>query len=75
VTPGEDQGAVVGAALRQALRVVQPEQVTMIIPGPAERMLGVVSGLGFWLKEPLVLLSAMPFGNWQNYAPSNPGYM
>jgi GNAT superfamily N-acetyltransferase len=75
VSPGEDQAAVVGAALRQALRAVRPEQVTMIVPGPAVRMLGAVSALGFRIEEPLVLLSTMPFGDWRNYAPSNPGYM
>jgi GNAT superfamily N-acetyltransferase len=75
VAPGEDQAAVVGAALRQALQAVQPEHVTMIVPGTAERMLGAVSTLGFRIEEPLVLLSAVPFGDWQNYAPSNPGYM
>ncbi|HZH46315.1 MAG TPA: hypothetical protein VEY31_06730 [Roseococcus sp.] len=75
VAPGQDQTAVVGAALRQALQAVRPEQVTMIIPGIAERMLDAISALGFRIEEPLVLLSAMPFGDWQNYAPSNPGYM
>ena len=75
VAPGEDPAAVVGAALRRALATVRSEQITMFVPGPAERMLGAVSAVGFRIEESLVLMAARPFGNWRSYAPSNPGYM
>jgi hypothetical protein len=47
----------------------------MIVPGSAEGVLAAVSDLGFRILEPYVLLSARPFGNWQCYLPSNPGYL
>jgi GNAT superfamily N-acetyltransferase len=75
VAPGEDPAAVVGAALRRTVETIRPEQIMMFIPGPAERMLSAVSKLGFRIEETLVVLSAKPFGDWRNYAPSNPGYM
>jgi GNAT superfamily N-acetyltransferase len=75
VLPGEDPAAVVGAALRRTLELIRPEQVTMFVPGPAEQMMCAVSAFGFQIQESLVLLSAKPFGDWRNYAPSNPGYM
>jgi hypothetical protein len=34
-----------------------------------------VSELGFRIDEPYVLMSALPFGDWRSYLPSNPGFM
>lgn len=72
--PGADARAVVGAAIRCALED-RPPQVSMIVPGSAEHILATASDLGFRILEPYVLLSARPFGNWQCYLPSNPGYL
>lgn len=74
VAPGSDAKGVVGAAIRCALEG-RPQQVSMIVPGRADRILAAVSELGFRIDDPLVLMSARPFGDWRNYLPSNPGYM
>jgi GNAT superfamily N-acetyltransferase len=74
VAPGADAKGVVLAALRCALEG-QPQQLSMIVPGKADRILGAASELGFRIDEPFVLLSARPFGHWRHYLPSNPGFM
>jgi GNAT superfamily N-acetyltransferase len=74
VAPGADARGAVLAAIRCALEG-RPQQVSMIIPGRADRILGAVSDLGFRIDEPFVLLAARPFGDWRNYLPSNPGFM
>lgn len=74
VTPGADAGEVVCAAIRQVV-ADGATQVSMIVPGRAERVLRAVSDLGFRIDEPYVLLSAGAFGDWRNYLPSNPGFM
>ena len=75
VVPGADPEAVVDAAVRFALRQEQAKQVSMIVPGKADRILAAASGLGFRIDEPFVLLSEKPFGDWGRYLPSNPGFM
>jgi GNAT superfamily N-acetyltransferase len=75
VAPSADPAAVVDAAVRCALRQEQAKQVSMIVPGKADRILATASGLGFRIEEPFVLLSAKPFGDWRHYLPSNPGFM
>jgi GNAT superfamily N-acetyltransferase len=74
IAPGADARAVVGAAIRCALED-RPQQISMIVPGSADGVLATASDLGFRILEPYVLLSARPFGNWQCYLPSNPGYL
>ena len=74
VAPSADPREVVAAAIRCALEE-RPKQVSMIVPGRADRVLAAVSELGFRIDEPFVLLSAQPFGDWRNYLPSNPGFM
>ena len=74
VAPDADARAVVLAAVRCALEE-RPRQVSMIVPGRADRILGAVLELGFRIDEPFVLLSARPFGDWRHYLPSNPGFM
>jgi hypothetical protein len=53
----------------------QPEQVSMIVTGRAKDIPAVVSKLGFRIDDAHVVMSALPFGDWRRYAPSNPGYM
>ena len=74
VAPEADPKGVVEAAIRCALQE-RPEQVSMIVPGSADRILATVSELGLRIVEPFVLLSARPFGNWRCYLPSDPGYL
>jgi hypothetical protein len=72
--PCADAGDVLNSVVREALEA-QPEQLSILVPGEANRMLNMALALGFRLDEPLVLLSAQPFGNWSHYVPSNPGFM
>ena len=74
VAPGADAKGVVLAALRCALEG-RPQQLSMIVPGKADGILGAVAELGFRIEEPFLLLSARPFGDWRHYLPSNPGFM
>ena len=74
VAPGADPKNVVGAVVQCALEG-RPKQVSMVVPGRADRILETVSVLGFRIDEALVLLSTRPFGDWRNYLPSNPGFM
>jgi hypothetical protein len=50
-----DAKSVMAAAVRCALS--RPTQVSMIVPGRSDRILGAVSELGFRIDEPFVLLS------------------
>jgi GNAT superfamily N-acetyltransferase len=72
--PDADPREVVVAAVRHALET-RPRQVSLIVPGRADRILHAVGGLGFRVTEPYVLMSARPFGDWSRYLPSSPGYM
>lgn len=74
VVPGADPAAVVETAVRCAVEQ-GPKQVSMIVPGKADRVLAAVSEMGFRIDEPFVLLSAEPFGDWRRYLPSNPGFL
>jgi GNAT superfamily N-acetyltransferase len=72
--PGADAGETLKAVVRGALEM-RPKQVSMVIPGRADRMQNMAFALGFRIDESLVLLSARPFGDWSHYMPSNPGFM
>lgn len=74
VAPGADSKAVVDAAVRCALEGTA-KQLSMIVPGRAEHILEAASAFGFRIEEPLVLLSAKPFGDWRCYLPCNPAFM
>jgi len=74
VTPGEDGPGVLRAVVSCALEG-QPKQVSMIVPGRADRMLAAAFQLGFRIDEPFVLLATRSFGDWSHYLPSNPGFM
>jgi GNAT superfamily N-acetyltransferase len=69
-----DAVQAVTAALRAAL-AENPAQISLLIPGAAEGVIHTAIGLGFRIEEPMVLLSAKPFGNWGCYLPNNPGYL
>ena len=71
VTPGNTDRA---AAIRCALEG-RPKQMSMVVPGRADRVLTAASTLGFRIDEPFILLSARPFGDWRHYLPSNPGFL
>jgi GNAT superfamily N-acetyltransferase len=73
IAPGADAARAVEAAIRCALRA-GPEEVSLIVPGSADRILAAVSENGFRIIEPYVVLSARPFGRLQCYMPGNPGY-
>ena len=51
------------------------EQVSMIVPGPADRCMAAAVDCGLRIDEPMVLLASHPFGDWRRYLPRNPGYM
>lgn len=74
VSPEADAGDALKSVLRSALEM-QPEQLSMVAPGMADRVLDVAFGHGFRIEEPFVLLAARPFGHWSHYLPSNPGFM
>jgi ribosomal protein S18 acetylase RimI-like enzyme len=74
IAPTADAAAVVAAAVQNAL-VDRPQRLSMIVPGAADHVLRLASGLGFRIEDALVLLAARPFGDWRHYLPSNPGYM
>lgn len=74
VSPVADPAEALRAVVRDTLEL-QPKQVSMIVPGRADRMLDAAFELGFRIDEPFVLLSTRPFGTWTHYQPSNPGFM
>jgi GNAT superfamily N-acetyltransferase len=74
VSPVADPGEALRAVVRGTLEL-QPKQISMIVPGRADRLLDAAFALGFRIDEPFVLLSTRPFGTWTHYQPSNPGFM
>lgn len=52
----------------------QTGRMSVIIPGPAEGASELASSMGFRIAEPLLLMSARPFGP-RNYFPRDPSYM
>jgi GNAT superfamily N-acetyltransferase len=74
VAPGADAGAVAATALHCAM-VAGPDQISMMVPGRAGLVMATAMAHGLRIEEPLVVLSARPFGVWDRYLPSNPGIM
>jgi GNAT superfamily N-acetyltransferase len=72
--PEADEARVVLAAIRAAL-VGAPKQVSLIVPGRAERILAALSPLGFRIEESMLMMAARSFGDWARYLPSSPGVM
>ena len=74
ILPGTDSSQVVMAAIGIALEG-KPAQISMNVPGKAVRVMQTLLDLGFRLEEPMVMMSAEPFGDWQHYLPRDPGYL
>ena len=72
--PVADEARIVLAAADAAL-ADGAAQVSLIVPGRAERILGALSAAGFRIEESMLLMAAQPFGDWSRYLPSNPGFM
>jgi len=72
--PEADEVTVVLAAIREGL-LGAPKQVSLVVPGRAERILAALSSLGFRIEESMLLMAARAFGDWERYLPSNPGFM
>lgn len=72
--PGADEAAVALAGVRAALEG-QPKQVSLIVPGRADRILAALSPLGFRIEESMLMMASRSFGDWTRYLPSNPGFM
>lgn len=72
--PGADEAAVALAGVRAALEG-QPKQVSLIVPGRADRILATLSPLGFRIEESMLMMASRSFGDWTRYLPSNPGFM
>jgi GNAT superfamily N-acetyltransferase len=73
-TPEADEVAVVLTAIREGL-AGQPKQISLVVPGRAERILAALSPLGFRIEESTVMMAARSFGDWTRYLPSSPGIM
>jgi len=72
--PGTDEAAIVLATIREGL-VGAPKQVSLIVPGRAERIVAALSPLGFRIEESMLLMAANSFGDWSRYLPNSPGVM
>jgi len=72
--PEADEVTVVLAAIRAGL-IGEPKQVSLIVPGRAERILAALSSLGFRIEESMLLMAARSFGEWTRYLPNSPGVM
>lgn len=72
--PGAEEPRVVLAAVRAALEG-DAAQVSLVVPGRADRILAALAPLGFRIEESMLLMAARPFGDWTRYLPSNPGIM
>jgi hypothetical protein len=65
---------VVLAAIREGL-VGAPKQVSVVVPGRAERILAALTPLDFRIEESMLMMAAGSFGDWARYLPSSPGVM
>jgi len=74
IAPDHDAAAAIQIIIRYAI-ARRPQRISMIVPGAADRVLAALLVIGFRLDEPLVLMSAQPFGDWCHYFPRDPNYM
>ena len=72
--PEADETAVVLAAIREGLAGAA-KQVSLVVPGRAERILAILSSLGFRIEESMLMMAARSFGDWSRYLPNSPGLM
>jgi GNAT superfamily N-acetyltransferase len=49
--------------------------VSAIIPGPCGSALSLALSSGLRIRRPMVLLASRAFGDWDRYAPRDPGFM
>lgn len=67
-----------GAVFRTALKLAAERgssQVTALIPGTNDAVLGAAIDHGMRITFPMLLMSSGDFGNWNCYLPRNPGFM
>lgn len=67
-----------GAAFQVALKLAAEQgssQITALIPGTSDAVLGVAVDHGMRLTFPMLLMSSHDFGDWRCYLPRNPGFM
>jgi hypothetical protein len=72
--PEADEAAVVLAAIREGL-AGRSKQISLVVPGRAERILAALSPLGFRIEESTLMMAARSFGDWTRYLPSSPGIL
>ena len=74
VAQRENMGDVFATALDIAAACDAP-QVSAFVPGVCKAALDIAGASGMRLAMPTMLMSAEPFGDWQCYLPTNPGFM
>lgn len=70
--------AALGGAFSAALALVAsdaPEQVSAFLPGASGKALSIAIEHGMRITCPMVLMSDVPFGSWDQYLPRNPAYL
>jgi hypothetical protein len=72
--PEADEAAVVLATIPEGL-AGEPKQISLVVPGRAERILATLSPLGFRIEESMLVMAARSFGDWRRYLPSGPDIM
>ena len=74
VNQRENMGDAFATALDLAMASGAP-QVSAFLPGVSKASLDIATACGMRLAVPTMLMSAEPFGDWQCYLPTNPGFM
>ena len=74
VNQREDMGDAFATALDMAVASGAP-QVSAFLPGVSKAALDIATASGMRLAVPTMLMSAEPFGDWERYLPTNPGFM
>jgi GNAT superfamily N-acetyltransferase len=72
--PGAEEARITLAAVHTAL-AGGATQISLIVPGRAERILAALSSLGFRIQESMLLMATRSFGDWSRYLPSSPAFM
>ena len=70
----DDMGDALAAALDIAMASGAPH-VSAFLPGVNKASLDIAAASGMRLTLPTVLMSTEPFGDWQRYLPTKPGFM
>lgn len=72
--PGVEMAPILIAALRAA-QASGAERLSAIVAGRAGPAMSAAFAAGLRIEEPYVLLATHAFGDWDRYAPMNPGYL